>query len=70
MSTNTIEFSVSNMKCGGCVSAIEGALKGLVGVESFTVSLDDHKAVVTTSLAADEIAKTITDAGFPATLLD
>jgi len=67
MMSNAMEFSVSNMKCGGCVSAIEDALKAVSGVESVVVSLDEHSGKVTGSLNADDIAKIITDAGFPAT---
>lgn len=62
-------FSVENMKCGGCVTAIETALNNLDGVEDINVSLEEHQATVSSSRTAEEIAKVITDAGFPATLL-
>lgn len=70
-------FDVKNMKCGGCVSAIEAALAEIDGVKEIQVSLDAHQASVTSTLAddlagdqlADSIAKVISDAGFPATLV-
>lgn len=62
-------FLVENMKCGGCVTAIETALNTLDGVYDINVSLENKQAIVTSTKSAEEIAKTITDAGFPASLL-
>ena len=70
-------FDVKNMKCGGCVSAIEAALAEIDGVKEIEVSLDRHQATVVSTLAddlagdhvAESIAKVITDAGFPATIV-
>jgi len=61
--------SVENMKCAGCVAAIETALKNAGGVEDINISLADHQATLLSSKPAAEIAKIITDAGFPATPL-
>ena len=64
-----LTFSIKNMKCAGCVAAIETALNTLGEIDDITVSLGEHQATVSSSKSADEIAKTITDAGFPASLL-
>lgn len=61
-------FNVANMKCGGCVSAVESAIKALNDTDVVEVSLDAKRAVVNSDLNADEIAKAITDAGYPAEL--
>jgi len=64
---DTITLNVTNMKCGGCVSAVEQALLAVDGVASATVSLDDANAVVTGSADIELLVKASTDAGFPAT---
>lgn len=67
MSTKTkLIFDVSNMKCGGCTSAVAEALNALDDTNVVEVSLDNHKAVVNSSKSSDEIAAVITAAGFPA----
>ena len=66
MSAQNYEFDISNMKCGGCVSVVEAALKELSDTEVIEVSLENHNAVVITSKTAEEIADVITAAGFPA----
>ena len=62
-------FSIENMKCAGCVAAIETALNAVDAVEDINVSLEEHQATVSSSKTAEEIAKVITDAGFPASPL-
>ena len=59
-------FEVSNMKCGGCVSAVTQALQALDSTEVVDVSLEQHQAVVLSALSAEDIAAVITSAGFPA----
>ncbi len=34
------QFTVQNVKCGGCVSAIENGLKELAGVSEVSVTID------------------------------
>ena len=63
-----IKLNISGMKCGGCVSSVEKALHAEAGVESVAVSLDDACAVIIGSADADVLAKSVTDAGFPAQL--
>jgi len=59
-------FNVNNMKCAGCENAVTGALQKLDGTEIVEVSLEQHRAVVISSLAAEDIAAAISQAGFPA----
>ena len=60
------EFDVSNMKCGGCVSAVQTVLNKLDETEVIDVNLDKHSAVVESLKPAQEIADVIAAAGFPA----
>ena len=69
MSNSTMRFSVENMKCAGCVSAVEEAVKSLEGINNVEVNLDEQLALVEASVNADEIVKVISDAGFPAKLI-
>jgi len=39
-------MGVQGMTCGNCVKHVEKALKGVHGVASVAVSLDEHKATV------------------------
>ena len=63
-----IKLNISGMKCGGCVANVEQALQAEAGVESVAVSLDDACAVITGSADAENLAKVVSDAGFPAEL--
>ncbi|KAK1138903.1 Cytosolic copper metallochaperone [Aspergillus melleus] len=45
MSPNQYKFNVQ-MGCGGCSSALEDALKGVNGIESFDVSLESKTVSV------------------------
>ena len=56
------------MKCAGCVSAVEEAVKALNGIDEVKVSLEKHQAIIKSSETADALIKAITDAGFPAKL--
>jgi len=66
---NKLTFKIEKMKCAGCVSAIETALNTLDGIDEVNVSLETHQASVNTTQSPEIIAKVISDAGFPATLL-
>lgn len=41
----TTTFTVGGMTCGACTSAVEGGVKDLDGIISFTVSLITERAV-------------------------
>jgi len=68
MANNEMVFSVSNMKCAGCVSAVEDAVKALDGIGEVNVSLEKNQAIIKSSETANALIKVITDAGFPAKL--
>lgn len=40
-------FKVKNVKCGGCVAAIETGLEGLPGVQSVKVVIEGGQVTVT-----------------------
>lgn len=40
------QFKVKNVKCGGCVAAIEAGLKALPGVQSVEVVIDGGRVTV------------------------
>jgi len=43
---DTLRLSILGMRCAGCVSAVEGALAAVTGVESVNVNFADHSARV------------------------
>jgi copper chaperone len=49
----TVNLKVSGMTCGGCVAAVENALKNVTGVDSVAVDLQAGTAKV--DLAGDNI---------------
>jgi len=71
-SASMITYTVSGMTCMGCVKQVEAAVAKLEmqNVESVSVNLEDHNAVVTTTGPVDAVAvaTAISEAGFPAEL--
>ena len=65
-----ITLSVPDMKCGGCVSAVQAALAALDGVQSVEVSLESKQAVVDLAeeRPADALIQAVVKAGYRATL--
>lgn len=62
----TEEFTVSNVKCGGCVSAIQNGLKGLPGVEEVEVSIEGGRVIVTgQELSREQLRGKLTELGYP-----
>lgn len=60
------QFTVQNVKCGGCVSAIENGLKELAGVESVEVSIDSGQVTVTgENLSRAELSDKLQQLGYP-----
>lgn len=59
-------FTVKNVKCGGCVKAIEQGLGGLPGVETVTVIIDGGKVGVTGSgLDRAQLSAKLKELGYP-----
>ncbi len=62
-------FKVNGMKCDGCVSNVEKAVKKLPGIESVEVDLDTAMTVVKGLASAESISAAIDAAGFNAILI-
>lgn len=68
----TTTVAIEGMTCGACTSAVEGGFKGVDGVLRFNISLLAERAVIThdtTKLSAEQLAETIEDRGFDATVV-
>jgi len=62
----TETFVVKNVKCGGCVSAIESGLKTVPGVDSINVEIDGGKVTVSGSaLSREQLAAKLQELGYP-----
>ncbi|KAF2707268.1 heavy metal translocatin [Pleomassaria siparia CBS 279.74] len=69
----TTTLSVGGMTCGACTSAIEGAFKDVAGIKSFSISLLSERAVIehdAKTISPEQLAETIEDVGFDASVLD
>ncbi len=64
--SNSMKFSVANMKCGGCVANVKKALEGVAGVDTVEVDLERAEATISGSANPGELAKIMTAAGYPA----
>lgn len=63
-----IRLTVTGLKCGGCVAKAQAALKGLPGYRDSEFDLKTGTAVVRGTLGAEEAARAVTSAGYPATI--
>lgn len=63
-------LNVNGMMCPKCVARVEKTLKGIEGVESVEVSLENKNAMVVCDDAVDAqaLADAVTKAGYEATL--
>lgn len=62
-----IELKVEGMSCSHCVSAVEGALKKLPGVDDAAVSLEQKKVDVSydgSKVTVDQMKEAIEDQGY------
>lgn len=65
------ELNVSNLSCGSCVSNVKDALSRLDGIGQVDVSVTSGRGQVTYDprlVSAEQIAQTVTDAGYPASV--
>jgi copper chaperone len=65
----TIKLRIDGMTCGGCVAAVERALKAIDGVRKVQVSLDEKQATVEYAperVDARRLRSAIEDAGYDA----
>lgn len=59
-------FSVKNVKCGGCVKAIQQGLQTLPGVAAVTVAIDGGKVTVEGEpLNRAELSAKLSELGYP-----
>lgn len=59
-------FSVKNVKCGGCVTAIAQGLQAQPGVSGVTVVIDGGKVTVEgDALERAQLAAKLADLGYP-----
>jgi Cu+-exporting ATPase len=66
----TLRLSIAGMRCAGCVSPVETALRETPGVVSATVSLADHSAVVVGEADLDELRRRVQEAGYDAAVME
>ncbi|OGI50536.1 MAG: copper-translocating P-type ATPase [Candidatus Muproteobacteria bacterium RIFCSPHIGHO2_12_FULL_60_33] len=59
-------FSISGMSCAGCVSTVEGALKGVPGVAEATANLGERTAMVRGEVAVADLVAAVKQAGYDA----
>ncbi|MGM0593134.1 MAG: heavy-metal-associated domain-containing protein [Pseudomonadota bacterium] len=60
------QFTVKNVKCGGCVSAIEDGLKTLPGVTNVEVSIDSGAVTVSgDGLSREQLSEKLEQLGYP-----
>lgn len=59
-------FSVKNVKCGGCVTAIEQGLQALPGVSAVSVVIEGGKVTVEgDALERARLAAKLSELGYP-----
>ncbi|MDX5409606.1 MAG: heavy-metal-associated domain-containing protein [Thauera sp.] len=59
-------FTVRNVKCGGCVKAIQQGLQALPGVDQVDVVIDGGKVSVTgPALDRAQLAAKLSELGYP-----
>ncbi|RDV38488.1 heavy metal translocating P-type ATPase [Bradymonadaceae bacterium TMQ3] len=69
-----LTFRVEGMTCGKCVARVQNALDNLPGILQHDVDRDENLANITLASSeapsSEEIARVISEAGYPTTLLD
>ena len=63
----TTVFNVEKMMCGGCEANVKKVLAEVASIDSVEVDLDAKTVTIEGAIDSAEIAKIITDAGYPAT---
>lgn len=65
-----IKFDVQGMSCGSCVGRVEAALLKTPGVIAANVNLANGTATVTTSSGKDAALKSMSEIGYPASVIE
>ena len=68
--TESLEFQINGMTCGGCSSRVKGVLEMNLNVESAEISHETNSGVVKTNgqISAEELVKIIEQTGFTAAI--
>ena len=68
--TESLEFQINGMTCGGCSGRVKGVLEMNLNVESAEISHETNSGVVKTNgqISAEELVKIIEQTGFTAAL--
>ena len=66
MGERSINLSIVGMSCAGCVKTVEDALNKVDGVDKASVNFADHTASVLGDATADELIKSVVEAGYDA----
>jgi len=61
-----IRLSISGMGCAGCVSSVEGALKGVAGVSRASVNFAEHTAIAEGDAPVRALVDAVRAAGYDA----
>lgn len=68
--SKTVELNIEGTGCASCVGKIEGALKGVSGVESAEMNFADRTVTVTGSANTDTMIEAVENAGYQASLIE
>ena len=68
--TESLEFQINGMTCGGCSGRVKGLLEMNLNVESAEISHETNSGVVKTNgqISAEELVKIIEQTGFTAAI--
>lgn len=65
-----MRLSILGMRCAGCVSAVEGAITSVAGVQAVSVNFADHSATVTGDVDTRQLVQAVKIAGFDAEVME
>ncbi len=68
--SSEVRLSILGMSCAGCVSAVEGALATVAGVEAYSVNFADHSAMVKGDVNPDLLTQALKAAGYDAAVME
>ncbi len=64
--SETLQMTAQNIKCGGCVTAIENGLKALPGIEQVAVTIDTGQVHIEgENLPEQAIRDKLVELGYP-----
>tara|TARA_B100000900_G_C19949010_1_gene460904 strand:+ start:245 stop:466 length:222 start_codon:yes stop_codon:yes gene_type:complete len=68
--SESLEFQINGMTCGGCSGRVKGVLEMNLNVESAEISHETNSGVVKTNgqISAEELVKIIEQTGFTAAI--